>query len=511
MRYLFFSLLLLCGCEHSPLAKKTLRLTYLSEANSLDPRYGYEIPANHTVKMLFEGLMRSSPEEGLIFATAESCTLSDGGKTYTFYLRPTQWSNGEKVTAYDFEYAWKSVIDPRIPTQGGADFYPIKNVEAIVQGLLPVESAGVYALDAKTLVVELEHPTAYFLELTATSAYSPVYSEAAKKDPLAEMYVVTNGPFRLKKRVEHDQMVLEKSPYYWNARSVQLDRIEIAIVEEAATQLALFEKGKSDWFGKPFAKLPLDAVPTLEEKQQLLHAPEKAVYWYFINTEKFPFTHEKVRRALALATDRKEIVTHVLKEGEVEATSVNRGYSYFSDGALAEARLLFEEALEELDLTHASFPSIALSYCNIETNHRIAQVVQEQWEKALGIEVKLAPQEWTAYYANLSEGNFDVGGLSWHARIRDPIYNLQLFTHAKDRLNMSNWEDLSFQQILEKAQKEEDPHKRLAYLEQAEARLMEQMPVIPIYFLTMSFAKNAALEGVYLSELNEIDFTWAWK
>ncbi|MCC5832707.1 MAG: peptide ABC transporter substrate-binding protein [Chlamydiales bacterium] len=512
MRFLLILLCLACAsCEKSAVKEKSLRLVYLSEANSLDPRYGYEIPANHTVKMLYEGLIRLSADHELIPGAAEEYFVTSDGKTFTFKIRPAKWSNGAHLTAHDFEYAWKSVIDPKIPTQGTADFYPIKNVEAIVKGELPVEEAGVKALDERTLLVELEYPAPYFLELTATSAYSPVYSKALEQDPAAEVYSVTNGPFRLKKRLEHHETILEKNPYYWDAEAVQLERIEISIVEDASTQLALFEKGECDWLGKPFAKLPLDAVPCLREKGALNHFPERAIYWYFINTERFPYTHPKVRRALALSINREEIVTHVLKEGEEKARGVNRGSRLFEDASIAEARTLFDEALSELGLNRKTFPPLRLSYCNIETNHRIASVVQQQWQNALSIEVKLDPQEWTAYYDNLTTGNFEIGGLSWHARISDPIYNLQLFKYADDRLNISNWEDRAFQTTLKEAQEESDPLKRLALLEKAETILMDEMPVIPIYFLTISYAKNPQLKGVCLSELNEIDFSRASK
>ncbi len=506
IRLFIFMMCFLClACEKSPQSKKSLRLTYLTEANSLDPRYGYEIPANHTIKMLFEGLMRMSADQELLPAAAESYTISSDGKTYTFKIRPAKWSNRKPVTAYDFEYAWKSVVNPKLPTQGGADFYPIKNVEAIVRGELSLEEIGVKALDAHTLVVDLENPAPYFLELTATSAYSPVYMNDG------EVCSTTNGPFRLKKRVEHREMVLEKNPLYWNVDAVQLDRIEIAIVEDASTQVAMFEKGECDWLGKPFAKLPLDAVPSLEKKEMLSQFPERAVFWYFVNTERFPYSHPKLRRALALAMNREELVTHVLKENETKATSVNRESHFFEDGDLEQAHILLEEALVELELTRETLPPIHVSYCNIETNHRIACAVQQQWQKALGIEITLDPQEWTTYYDNLSSGNFEIGGLSWHARIRDPIYNLQLFKSAKDRLNMSNWEDPEFQRVLQAAQEEADPSKRMVLLREAEGILMEHMPVIPIYFLTVSYAKNPELNDVYISELNEIDFTHAVK
>ncbi len=491
--------------------KKTLELNYLSDVNSLDPRFGYEIPANHTVKMLFEGLMRVSPKGELIAAAAQSYAVSEDKKTYLFYIRPAKWSNGQPVRAYDFEYAWKSVIDPSIPTQGAADFYPIKNVEKIVKGELTLDAAGVKAIDDTTLLVELEYPSPYFLELTASSAYSPVHAKTSQIDPTIEMYAISNGPFVLKQWHPHDCICLEKNPTYWNAEAVNFENIHISIVEDVSTQLALFEKGKSDWFGKPFAKLPLDAVPTLEKNRQLTYIPERAVYWYFLNTQKFPFNHPKIRKAFGLAMSRQQIVDHVLKEGEQVAMSVNRACSYFQDADTEQALVLFEEALAELDLTRESFPTIPLSYCGIEANHRIACVAQRQWEDIFAIKVKLDPQEWTLYYDNLSTGNFLIGGMSWHSRIRDPIYNLQLFKYANDRLNMSFWENTQYQVLLDQAQQELDEAKRADLLAQSEALLMDEMPVIPIYFLTISYAKNKALESVYISDLNEIDFAWATK
>lgn len=477
LHYVFFlSLMLLVGCSVTKKEKESriLRLNYLSDATSLDPRFGYEIPANHTVKMLFDGLMRYQPDGKLGFAACERYEISPDQKKYTFFLREAKWSNGAKLTAHDFEYAWKCVIDPKLPTLGAADFYPIKNVQAVVRGKLPLEEVKIQALDQKTLVVELENPTPYFLELIATSAFSPIYS--ANKPGIKEECWISNGPFCLKEWVPTDKIVLEKNPHYWNKEGVKFDKIEISIIPDASTQLAMYEKKKIDWFGKPFSKLPLDAVPSLREKGQLTFVPERAVYWYFLNTEKFPFTHPKIRKAFSLAIDRREIVSHVLKEEEVAATSLNRGSSYFSDGDVKTAMALFSEALAELQMSKEEFPSVKLSYCNLETNHRVASCVQQMWQNVLGITVELDPQEWTCYYDNLCTGNFVAGGMSWHSRIKDPIYNLQLFQYKEDRLNMSNWENIRFQQLISKAQEKADPKARASLLVEAESSSWKKCP-----------------------------------
>lgn len=500
---LFTLMIIFTSCEKKNSSPTTtLRLLFLNDVNSLDPRFGYEIPANHAIKMLFEGLLRHDPSGNLRPGVAERYAVSPDGKKYTFFLRHSTWSTGQPVTAHDFVYSWKGIIDPQLPTQGSADFYPIKQVEAVIKGEASLDEVGVRALDTYTLEVELEYPTPYFLDLITTAPFSPVSIENEK---------ATNGPFKLKEHLPNHRLVLEKNNTYWDASHIQLEQIEISIIEDVQTQLALFEKGDADWFGKPFAKLPLDAVPALYQRQKLQTFPEKAVYWYFLNTQKFPFNEVKFRKAFAYAMNRKILVSHLLQEREEEALSVNRGHSYFRDGDVEKANLLFEEALEAHQLTRETFPPIKLSYCGIETNHKIASVVQQQWQDALGIVVELDPQEWTTYYDNLANGNFLIGGLSWHSRITDPIYNLQLFTYESDRLNMSNWEHPHFQELMGQAQREQDPTKRLAFLEEAEALLMEEMPIIPIYFLSVSYAKNPALKGVYISDINEIDLTRAYR
>lgn len=508
INFIIFSAFLFCSCSNTEQknTEKTLRLNYLSDANSLDPRFGYEIPANHTVKMLFEGLMRHSADGALVYGACESYEISADGKTYIFHLRDSKWSNGEPVVAQNFEWAWKSILDPSLPTQGTADFYPIKNAQKIAKGELPVNEAGVRAVDDKTLIVELEFPAPYFLALTATSAFSPFKEECGHCSEL-----VSNGPFRLVSWKPQDSILLEKNPFYWNKQNVFFEKIEVSIIPDAATQLALYEKNETDWFGKPLSKLSLDAVPHLRANNQLNIFPERAVYWYFLNTEKYPLNNLKLRKALSLAVNRKEIVSHVLKEDEDLALSVNRGHDFFRDADIDEAVSLFDDALEELSLARENFPSLKLSYCGIETNCRIAAAVQEMWQKTFGIKIELDPQEWTCYYDKLCTGDFLIGGMSWHSRISDPIYNLQLFQFKEDRLNMSNWENVQFQKIVSQAQQEPDENLRQALLTKAEEILIDEMPIIPIYFLSISYAKNFALQNVFVSEINEIDFAFAHK
>lgn len=528
---LLFVLLLTCciGCNKAKQAistndpskdKSLLRICFSSEVQSFDPRLSIDLPSEHALKMLFEGLMRFNLEDKLIPAVADSYEISEDQKTYTFHLRPTQWSNEEKVTAHDFEYAWKKAIDPSFKGAGVQNFYPIKNVQDVVQGKKAIDEVGIRCLDDKTLVVELEHPTPYFLEVVSYSCFSPVHKDTDLKDPKWASQVgpafVCNGPFLLQKHKFDDEIVVLKNPHYWDASHVRLAGIKIAIIKDAQTQLGMFEKNDLQWIGKPVTKLPLDAVPHLRRTGIISQLPSLGVQWFFLNTTVFPFNNKKMRKAFAYAINREEITSHILQEGETPALGILPQHiavshvPYFLDYDVAEAKKLFNEALEELGITKEQLPIITLSHTTTDYNQRIAQVIQQQWYEAFGIRVNLEHSDWKVHYQKLVSGNFQIGAMGWNSWLRDPIYMLQTFRDSTDSVNMSRWINPHYQQLLAASEEEIDPMKRKAIFYEAEKLLMDEMPVIPLYFTAISYAKSKMLKDVYVSELNKIDFKWAY-
>ena len=496
-----------------------LPISFGTEIRSLDPSIGIDDQSQVTIKMLFEGLMTFDLMGNLIPAIAKGYTISDDHKTYTFTLRECNWSNGEPITAYDFEYSWKKIVEGHIRGSAVHNYYPIKNVRSIVKGEKSVQDAGIKALDAKTFVVELEYPTPYFLEAVATSSFFPVNAKIDKTHPdwvtqVGDLFVC-NGPFVLEKHKHNDELILLKNPEYWDAEHVKLPGIKIAIVKEANTQLNMYEKGELAWVGRPFSRLPPDAVPTLKSKQELSFVPSMGIYWYFINTEVFPFNNKKMRKAFSYAINRKQITDHVVQTGEEPALGTlprALGVSsapYFGDNNLIEARKLFAEALQELGITKEQLPEIVLSYHTHEYHQRTAQVIQEQWENAFGIHVKIEQEEWKVHYQKLLSGNYQIGGMSWNSWLRDPIYIMQTFRYRSDGINMSRWENSQYQSLLDKAEQETDKEKRRELFFLAEKLLMEEMPVIPVYFSSICYAKKDCLKDVYVSDLSQIDFRWA--
>lgn len=521
---LIFLAMSLVGCNsnvklsdaQSDQNNQSLRICLGLDVRSLDPRSSHDHPSNHVVKMLFEGLFRIDLDGQVQPALVESYEISSDKKTYIFKLKSSQWSNGSEVTAQDFEYGWKQVIDPTLPNNGVHIFYPIKNVQAVIQKKATIDQVGIKALDAKTLMVELENPAPFFLESLTFSSFCPVNSAADINDPdwsqKAGEGFICNGPFKLKDWKKGYEIYLEKNPTYWEAQSIKLQEIKIAIVSDLNTQLSMFEKGEIDWLGKPLAKLPLDAIPSLKKDGKLNYFNSLGVFWFFFNTQQFPFNNKNIRKAFSYAINRKEITDYLLQENEGPATSVlppllSGKKQHFNDGNVVIARKYLELGMQELGIGIDQIAHITLSYGSSELNNKVSQAIQQQWEKAFGIIVDLQHQEWKSYYDQLSKGDYQIGGMSWYSWTRDPSYTLEIFKYASDGINMSRWENSEYQACLNAAQKEIDDKKRIEFFMKAEELLIEEMPVMPVYFLNITFAKKNNLFNYYVSELNEIDFS----
>ena len=527
---LFALLLLTSGCQsksaHSRklnkqfLDSKTLRISFNSDVSSLDPRIGVDYPSAHVTMMLFEGLMIAGLDGGIKPGIAKSYDLSSDHKTYTFYLRPTYWSNGDPVTAFDFEYAWKRVIDPYQNGLGKQNFYVIKNARQIVKGELPLSEVGIKALDESTLRIELEYPVPYFLELVATSSYLPVNASWDQALPnwsnKQNEDFVCNGPYRLVKHALESEIIVEKNPTYWNASEVRMEKIHISIINDLTTQLNLFEKKQLDWLGNPFSRIAFDASESLKKNNLLEFAETLGLYWLEINTESFPFNNKKLRQAFAYAIDRRKLTSYLLQSNESPATGVlppgiaTQSIPFFKDGDKETALRLFNEALSEMGITRKDLPIITLCHSQMFDISSVMQEIQEQLNSTFSIHIQLEQQDFKTLLAKLQKGNYQIAALGWKSWIRDPIYILQTFRDKSDALNGTKWENPRYQQLLAAAEREIDPEKRQHYFNQAEQILIEEMPVIPLYYTTNSFCKNKRLKNVHMTNLDQVDFRWAY-
>ena len=522
----FLSLIIFIGCSKKnnqnseKYLNQILNLSILSDVRSLDPRVGNDYPSALIIKMLYEGLMRMGSDGKITKGIADSYDISDDQKTYTFHLRSATWSNGDPVTAFDFEYAWKKAIDPQYAKTGSFTFYVIKNVAACLEERATLDEVGIKAIDERTLIVELEHPTPYFLSLTTCSTFAPICKKNALERPdwsyHGDKFFVSNGPFYLEKWQKGDCITLKKNRKYWDKSNVYLSRINIMIIPDATTQYYMFEKGDIDWIGSPFGKIPLDLIKGLYQEKKVHHLEAMGLNWLFINTKKFPLTNKNFRKALASAIDRKTICENLLQKGEKVALGIlgsefsEQIQPYFEDGNKELASEYLQMALDELGMTLEDLPPISISFPSTDSSFRLVQAIQQQLEESLGIKILLNHSEWMVHFNNITNGSYELGLMSWVSWINDPIYFLNTFREEKLATNMSRWEHPLYKYYLNRSDNETDICERKKDLVRAEALLMSEMPVIPLHYMTMSYAYNPKLKNFYLSTLYEIDFKEAY-
>ncbi len=476
---------------------------------SLDPRQVRDLGSVTILHMLYDGLMRLDNHGKPQNALAQSVTLSPDKKQYTFKLRPSFWSNGSPLTAFQFEQTWKTLLDPHFPAPNAYQFYVIKGAKAAKEGKLTWDQVGIKASDALTLIIELESATPYFLDLVSTHFYYPCHPDFSLEKPL------TNGPFKLHSWKKQNELIVSKNKHYWDANEVRLDHIIVTTLEDF-TALRLYENGELDWIGSPMGTLPQDALATLKHQHHLAVSPAAGVHWFRLNTAKVPFNNSKMRSALALSLNRHEIVEHVtqgnqkIAEAIVPASFGLKRKSFFKDNSSSLGWYTFQEALEELKISKDELPTLTLCYSATERNSKVAQTVQQQWKKALGIEVQLESYESQLFFDKISREDYQVALGSWYADIGDPINFLTLFKDKDTGMNHTHWQEERYTSLLDQSDQVQDVGQRLALLDEAQSVLLAEMPIIPLFFGSFNYVKTEGLLGVYFSELGYVDFKHAF-
>ena len=500
-----------------PEHKNTLRLYLQAEPFSLDPRVGGERRSQMLLRELFEGLYRVDESGDPVPALAKHTIMSPDQTKYTFVLHETKWSNGDPVTAYDFEYAWKSNVTPSFVSHYPYAFFIIKNGRKAKLGEVPLDAVGIKAVNATTLEVELEHPAPYFFDLLANPLYSPVHKTIATKNhdwhtKSGPLYVC-NGPFALDTWAHKSEIVLKKNHLYADAAHVPLAKISFVIIENPQTALHMYERNDIDWVGEPFGNLTLESIPTFAKQGRLQTYQLGGMSWFLFNTTQPLLSSAKIRRALSYAINRNEITRHLLQGGEIPAFSIlPKQYTLldqplFQDHDVAQAKYLFEQGLQELNMTKDT--PLVITHWNDPKEKVIAEAVQEQWQKTFGIKIQLHSCDWSLYMQKIRTAEFHTLLANWWSWYRDPIYNLEFIKYRDSGFNGTRWENKKYIALLDKSDLERNLEKRKELLKQAEMLVIEEMPLAPLYCQTYKFVKQPYVKGVYLSPLGQLELKHA--
>jgi oligopeptide transport system substrate-binding protein len=499
--------------------KEVLRIYIQEEPMSLDPRIAGTRGPQVFLRQLFEGLFRLDKDGRPALSGAEKVNISDDGLHYIFHLRKTFWSNGDPVRAEDYEYAYKSILSPSFPSSFAYAFAAVKGAHEAKTGKIPLDEVGIKARDENTLEIELSHPAPYFLEFLANPIFSPVPKKIAEKNPnwaknAGEDYV-SNGPFTLKSWKHSSEFIMKKNSYYRDAENVKLKTINVAIIGDPQTALNMYEKGLLDMCGEPFGTLTLDAIPNFIKQGTLNTQKVGSVYWLEVNVEAPLLSSKKVRKALSLAINRKDLIAHLLQGGEEPASSILPPlFSLVKAPApeydLTEAKKLFDEGLQELNLTKKDLKPITITHWAEPKEKALMQAIGEQWKKTFGIEFELRNFDWGTYFKKRTAGEYDIAHLTWWSWYKDPSYNLEFMKFKTGGLNGTKWENDKYIALLERANQTLDQNLRNELLEEAEKLITDELPLIPVYYPTYKYLKVANLKGFFLTPLGQLELKTAY-
>ncbi len=495
---------------------RDLRINLRKEPASLDPRKGNDMVASQLHFMLFEGLVRLNSDMTISPAQAQAYEVAEDGRVYTFHLDNTFWSDGTPVTAEDFEKSWKSLLDPNSPSPDAYLLYAIKNARAAKEGKVPLNDVGLYARNPKTLIVHLEHPVPYFLQIVASSVCLPVNSKVDKEDPnwaSSPKNFISNDPFKLKEWIFNQEMVLEKNPRFRNAKDLQLDHIFVEMIDRELATLHMYSSGHFDLIGAPLSFFPSVLQQDLEKKNLLTFFPVATTKFLSFNTRDFPFQNANIRRAFAYAINRKEIVANITQLKETAALNIippvllaNEQSLLFADADRVKAKECFAQGLKELGIDSQHLGPITFIYCSSEVNHLMAQELQNLWRKILDADVRLQCVEFKTLHERSKTGDYGIGLFAWVADYGDPMNILERFQDKANHRNYPKWENETYNLLLQQALETSTKAAYLEKVKEAEKILIEEMPITCLYHDNYSFLIQPYIQDFEISPLGHIYF-----
>ncbi|NGX62759.1 MAG: Oligopeptide-binding protein OppA [Candidatus Anoxychlamydiales bacterium] len=514
MKRIFFILMifLLTACEKKPISQKTLRTRIYSDVSSLDTRRAGDYISSQVLFMLYRGLMHYSSTGALTNAICKSYEVSNDKKTYTFHLRKAFWSNGQKITANDFERSWKKILDPKFPAMYAELLYPIKNAEAAKSGKIDIEEVKITAKNKNTLIVELENPNPYFLFLTSFCTYFPMQEGANKKSADIANNFVSSGPFKIKKWDKNNQLILEKNPYFYDKDKINLDALYINVISNEDTAFQMYENGDVDFISSFLSPLTIETLAKVNKREDANIVPIGGFSFLCFNTEKYPFNNKNLRKAFSLAVDREAIVANITQLNEPIANRCippifleDRNKTLILNNRIDLAKKHFDEALKELDIGKDEL-KISFSFGSYIVHKKEAEALKQMWQKAFDIKVGLSQLEDKTHLTRLNQRDFQFALARLIVRYNDPLNIFERFKYKNHPKNYSNWEDEKFSQILDIAKREFNPEKRFRLIELAESMLLDDMPIAPLYFYNYTMLKKHYVKGIYTNIVGDLLF-----
>ncbi len=462
-----------------------------AEPLTLDPHRAVSLPSLNILRDLFEGLVGTAPDGTPVPGVAASWDTSVDGLSWQFSLRAdARWSNGDPVTAGDFVAGMRRALDPATGSASAGLLTPILNARAVMTRRMPPEALGVEAPDDHTLVIRLTAPTPWLPDLLTHPVSSPLYRpgfEQHGEEFARAGRLVSNGPFHLSDWQPRHSITLARNHNYWDRRNVAIDQVIYYPIEDQDVELQRYRDGKLHWT----SDVPHHQLGLVQRRlgDELSISPRLAVTWLGLNVTRPPFSESlELRRALAMAIDRELIVRSVTGAGEVPAYNwvpPMAGYPEHTPTwaslprrrQVEEARRLYESAgFGETPL------ELELLYPGGLNNRRLAIAVAAMWRETLGIQARLREEPFAEFLESRNDlGTTMVFRSGWAADYRDPFSFAGLFDSETGGSD-TGWRNAEYDELLQASMQARNPRRRLALLGEAEELLLEEQPIIPLYF-----------------------------
>jgi oligopeptide transport system substrate-binding protein len=502
-----------------------------SEPTSLDPARGTRLVDLRSIGQCLEGLVRVRSDGRLEPAAAESWEISPDGRTYRFRLRPARWSNGEPVRSTDFAFAWRRVLDPATRAYWADLFFAIEGAPAYYRASPDTRAAvplGIETPDDQTLVVRLARPTPYFLSLLALEAFYPLHQATVERLGDAAFdgtNFVCNGPFRLVEHQPRQRIVFERNPTYRPPvgrttqasllTSVPLHRLVFVMVENEFTEWTAYRRGEIDIT----ESVDRSVLSALRGTEAFRTAPLIGTSYLCYNCRRPPFDRAEVRRAFALALDRRLLADRIMRGGELPATGFvppgipsgpQRPDFRAEGGDLLPSDLPTSSAVQRsaFRVPRSAFGGLLCGYTAIESQRSLAVALQMMWRERLGIEVGIQSYPARLLTQNKRSGDYLIATASWVGDYLDPTTFLDT-CRSDSPNNHSRWSNPRYDLLLDRAAATTDVAARADLLHQAERLLIEEMPICPLYFYAVAYLQRPGLEGVERNPLGRINFSEA--
>lgn len=477
-----------------------LRIGNNQEPDSLDPHLASLDQAGNILRDVYEGLTTLDAEARAVPGVAERWDISADGKTYTFHLRrDARWSNGEPVTAEDFVASFRRLVDPQTASPYASTLAMVVNAAQITEGKAAATTLGVMQTDAHTVVVQLVTPTPYFPVLLAHWSALPTFRGKA---PGRAGDAVTNGAFVLESWVAGSHVEARRNRMYWNDAATRLDVVRYFHFVDAETEYTRYRAGELDITSELPKSVPLASLRALHG-DEVRTAPRLGIYYYGFNLRKPPFRNAPgLRQALSMTVDRERLVASVTGKGEIPA------YNWIPDGfpdytpqrpewaslTYAERVALARKLYAQAGYSAAKPLRFELRYNTGSGHERLALAVSAMWKESLGAEVTLAPEEFKSMLQAIQRGETQMFRSSWTADYPDVNSFAEVF-RSSFALNLPGFASEEYDAALSEAQQSPTPERRGQLLKGCERGLIDDAPVIPLYFMVSQRLVTSRLAG----------------